>query len=309
MTKFISYYARRSNLAAVFFILLGTSFFWSPSAQADNTWQTSNGNVVGDTVQFDWRGGSATYVTSASDGSTVSLTVNNTIANCIGSCTPIPDVWTISINGQSFSGDTIEVRTVTAQVSGQVTIVVTGRDVGFWGGWYGPIFYAPTITAPTPTPSPSPLPTETSTPMSSPTETSTPSASPAPSPTPEPSPSPSPSPQADTSTVSTSPTPAPSETPTVTTETATHWISSGYIGVEFADVLPLTTYTEGGSETVYPDPGAFYDLCVAAGIPPESMPSEEMLNEIYHAVTVYEEEPFAAMARINLHIANEETVI
>lgn len=89
---------------------------------------------------------------------------------------------------------------------------------------------------------------------------------------------------------------------------ATHWISSGYIGVEFADVLPLTTYTEEGSDTVYPDPGAFYDLCVAAGIPPESMPSEEMLNEIYHAVTVSEEEPFAATARINLHIANEETV-
>lgn len=145
----------KASKYAAFLIVLGTSFFWSPIASANGTWQATNGLVSGNTVQFDYRGGSATYATSVSDGSTVSITVNNTIANCIGTCNPIPDVWTVSINGQSYSGNTIEITTLTAQVSGQLTIVATGRDIGFWGGWYGPIITV-SIASPTPTPEPSP---------------------------------------------------------------------------------------------------------------------------------------------------------
>ena len=176
MTKFTSFFARKiSRKLSVLLLVFGTSFFYLSTANAVNTWETSNGNVVGGTVQFDWRGGTATYTTTVADGSTVSVTVNNTTANCIGTCTPIPDVWTLSINGQTFSGNTIEVVTVTAQVSGQVTIVATGIDAGFWGGWYGPIFYAPVITEPTVVvePTPSPSPSETSTVVNTPSETVT----------------------------------------------------------------------------------------------------------------------------------------
>ncbi len=92
---------------------------------------------------------------------------------------------------------------------------------------------------------------------------------------------------------------------------ATDWISSGYIGVEFAAALPLTTVStdeEGNTvvSTVYPDPSTFYALCEAAGIEPEDMPSEEELDAIFHVVMVSEEEPFTAMARLNLKMVTEE---
>jgi len=112
----------------------------SDSASADGEWQqVVNGNISGDSIQFDYRGGSANNRINVSDGSTVTVSINNTIANCIGSCTPIADNWSVSINGQSFSGNAIEATSVSAVVSGQVTINVSGIDNGFWAGWYGPI--------------------------------------------------------------------------------------------------------------------------------------------------------------------------
>ena len=97
----------------------------SDSASAEGTWQSvTNGNVSGDSIQFDYRGGSASYITTVSDGSTVTVAINNTTANCIGSCTPIADNWSVSINGQSFSGNAIEATSVSAVVSGQVTVTV-----------------------------------------------------------------------------------------------------------------------------------------------------------------------------------------
>lgn len=190
------------------------------SASADNAWESVvNGNVSGNSVQFDYRGGSATYNTTVTDGSTVTVAINNTNANCIGSCTPIPDNWTVSINGQSFSGNAIEATSVSAVVSGQATINVSGIDNGFWAGWYGPIFTvsfsSPTpvqspepspSASPSPSPSPeptvipepsaSPLPVESPTASSSPEPTSSPTPSPEPTPTPMPeTPSPSPAPQ------------------------------------------------------------------------------------------------------------------
>ena len=111
-------------------------------------WIAVRGNVANGSVQFDYRGGQASQVLTVAEGSTLTITVNNTIANCIGNCTPIPDTWSLSINGQNYSGNTIEVRTITQTVSGQVTLVASGIDVGFWGGWYGPIFSAPVVTEP-----------------------------------------------------------------------------------------------------------------------------------------------------------------
>lgn len=127
-------------------LAFGGLFLVSPAEASD--WVTTSGNVANGSVQFDFRGGSASQTLTAVEGSTLTITVNNTIANCIGNCQPIPDTWSLLINGQEFSGNTIEVRTISLPVSGEVTLVASGRDAGFWAGWYGPIFSAPIITEP-----------------------------------------------------------------------------------------------------------------------------------------------------------------
>ena len=118
------------RIYAALFVALAAAF-WPvlipQPAYAEGTWQSVvRGNVSGDSVQFDYRGGSASYVITVTDGSTVTVAINNTIANCIGSCTPIADNWSVSINGQSFSGNAIEQTSVSAVVSGQVTVFVSG---------------------------------------------------------------------------------------------------------------------------------------------------------------------------------------
>jgi hypothetical protein len=117
-------------------------------AQPAYAWDTSSGHVTDGAVQFDYRGGSATQVLQVADNSTLTITVNNTIANCIGTCTPIPDTWSLTINGERWDGNTIDIVTVQTVVSGPVTITATGKDEGFWSGWYGPIFSAPIVTEP-----------------------------------------------------------------------------------------------------------------------------------------------------------------
>ena len=219
------------RLLAVSFLALGTSFFFTPLAQANDTWQASNGNVSGSTVQFDYRGGNATYTTSVTDGSTVTVTVNNTIANCIGTCTPIPDNWSVTINGQSFSGNTIEVATISTQASGQVTITAAGIDAGFWGGWYGPIFSVSVVSTPIPSPTVEPTPEPAPSPSSEPTATPSPApsveSSPSPSATPtvEPSPEPTvtatPQPEPSNTAPLPEPSPTPSDTSTATSDTST----------------------------------------------------------------------------------------
>jgi hypothetical protein len=171
----------------------------SDSASANNWASVTNGNVSGDSVQFDYQGGSASYLVNVVDGSTVTVSIDNTIANCIGECAPIADNWSVSINGQSFSGNAIEATSVSAVVSGQATITVSGIDNGFWAGWYGPIFTV-SVSSPAPAPSPSP----SSEPSPSPSPTSEPSPTPEPSPTVEPTPTPT-----------VEPSPVPTPTPTV----------------------------------------------------------------------------------------------
>jgi len=129
-------------------LAFGGLFFVSPAQAAE--WQTSNGNAVNGSVQFDWRGGSASQTLTVAEGSTLTITVNNTIANCIGNCVPRPDTWSLTINGERWEGNSIDTVTIQTVVSGQVTLVATGKDEGFWGGWYGPIFSAPIVTEPAP---------------------------------------------------------------------------------------------------------------------------------------------------------------
>jgi hypothetical protein len=217
LTKFTLSYARRTSKYAAVLVALwaGLSFLSVSSAVADSTWQTSNGNVNGNSVQFDWRGGTATYSMNVPDGSTIALTINNTIANTIGWGTPTPDEWRVFINGQEFAGNTIEVRTITAVVSGNVVVSVYGKDIGFWGGWYGPIFYAPVIQSvvvSTPD-TQTQVSQETSTSPSSPQETTTPVSVPESDTVPATS---------DSQTVVV----APSETQTSTSESSTQTIPS-----------------------------------------------------------------------------------
>jgi hypothetical protein len=147
------------RLVAAVVLAFGSLLFAQPAMASE--WITSNGNAANGAVQFDWRGGSASQTLTVAEGSTISVTVNNTIANCIGNCVPRPDTWSLTINGESWSGNAIDTVTVQSVVSGSVTLVATGKDEGFWGGWYGPIFSAVTITEPAPTPTPEPVETGT----------------------------------------------------------------------------------------------------------------------------------------------------
>jgi hypothetical protein len=117
-------------------------------AQPAYAWDSSSGRVDNGSVQFDWQGGSASQTLQVADNSTLTITINNTIANCIGTCTPIPDTWSLTVNGERWDGNSIEVVTIQTVVSGSVLIQATGKDEGFWGGWYGPIFSAPIVTEP-----------------------------------------------------------------------------------------------------------------------------------------------------------------
>jgi len=50
------------------------------SASADGTWQqVVNGNISGESIQFDYQGGSANNRLNVIDGSTVTVLIDNTI--------------------------------------------------------------------------------------------------------------------------------------------------------------------------------------------------------------------------------------
>jgi len=115
---------------------------------------STTGNVANGSVQFSYYPGTASQTLEAPEGSTLTITIDNTIANRIGAGNPIPDTWSVTVNGQVFSGDVAEVATVTVPVSGTIELVVSGIDRGFWAGWYGPIFSAPVLSSPELTPEP-----------------------------------------------------------------------------------------------------------------------------------------------------------
>jgi hypothetical protein len=141
------------------FVLAGISaFLFIPvfaAAPAQADWVVGIGNVTGSCVQFDWRGGTATY--SGSGNGQFTVDVNNTIDNRIGGGSQ-PDHWSIWVNNQMVvASDVIEQSQVSVPVSGDWTVTVQGIDRGFWAGWYGTIFCNPSfapdvpLTPPIPT--------------------------------------------------------------------------------------------------------------------------------------------------------------
>ena len=88
---------------------------------------------------------------------------------------------------------------------------------------------------------------------------------------------------------------------------ATHWISSGFVGDDFAAVLPLSHYVDDVWVTEPYDPAAFIALCATYGI---EAPTVEQITQIMGLVDVSDQEPFAAMARLGLFMVQtpiEET--
>lgn len=170
-------------------LAFGSLFFAQPASASE--WVATNGNVVGGSVQFDYRGGSASQVVEVVEGAV--LVVDNTVANRIGFGEPLPDTWSVTINGQVYSGNSVELTTISLP-AGSVEILVSGIDRGFWAGWYGPSF---SLSAPAPSPEPSPAPSpepEPSQPVSEEVSRTEEVVRPEPSPQPSPEPSPEPVP-------------------------------------------------------------------------------------------------------------------
>lgn len=201
-------------------LAFGSLFLTEPA----NAWETTTGFVTGDTIQFNYMGGSATQ--TIQDGTGLTLTVDNTISNRIGWGEPLPDSWSVTVNDVVYSGNTVETVLIPLP-SGEVVVSVWGVDNGFWAGWYGPRFSltVPVVPEPTPEPSPEPIPEPTPSPEPTPTsEPVPPTIEPTPQPAPEPAPpieepTPVPTPEA-----SPEPVPTPTETPTKAPEPVTEVI-------------------------------------------------------------------------------------
>lgn len=86
---------------------------------------------------------------------------------------------------------------------------------------------------------------------------------------------------------------------------ATHFISSGAIETQFADILPVATITVvAGVETLTPATGdlnAVLGLAAAAGVPVDLATVEGL----FAALDVSEQPPFTAMERLGLQIVKE----
>lgn len=89
---------------------------------------------------------------------------------------------------------------------------------------------------------------------------------------------------------------------------ATHWISTGHIGIEFAGIMSLKQITANGKgEAIVTDtpadPKAFVALAKEHKLTP---PPESAIEAIMAQVDVSDQEPFAAMARLGLKMIQGE---
>ena len=82
---------------------------------------------------------------------------------------------------------------------------------------------------------------------------------------------------------------------------ASHWISSGLIGDDFAAIMPFSHDVEGVWTTDPYDPVAFVALAEASGA---VSPPVEQITQIMSMVDVSDQEPFAAMTRLGLQTCN-----
>ena len=90
---------------------------------------------------------------------------------------------------------------------------------------------------------------------------------------------------------------------------ATHYISSGHIEQQFADILPLTTVTQDGEglPDIHTRPGnvaAVESMAAQSGIelPPGTIAA------LFAAIDVSAQGPFEAMARLGLSFSQEAEV-
>ncbi|MEN6621314.1 MAG: hypothetical protein ABFD50_07185 [Smithella sp.] len=86
---------------------------------------------------------------------------------------------------------------------------------------------------------------------------------------------------------------------------ATHWISSGLIGDDFAAIMPFSHYDDSEPPvwmTDDYDPAAFVALASANGV---IAPPVEVITQIMSMVDVSDKEPFTAIARMNLQMIQE----
>lgn len=84
-------------------------------------------------------------------------------------------------------------------------------------------------------------------------------------------------------------------------EPATHWISTGLIGDDFAAIMPFSHNVEGVWTTDPYDPAAFAALAEASGA---VSPPVEQIMQIMSMVDVSDQAPFAAMERLGLQTCN-----
>jgi hypothetical protein len=194
LTKFISYYAKRNNLLAVFFLVFGTSIFIIPPANAESVWTT--------------------VVCGANGGNQQSFQVG----------------WD---NSNQFFANKGYIPRLYCEggYAGNYRIYISDTLNDSSLGYFNGVVTDP--SGPTPSePTPSPSPTETATATVDTATSPSPTPSPSPSSTPEPQPSPSATPDTSTSessgqetqtsqTETPTVTPVPTETSTVPSDTAT----------------------------------------------------------------------------------------
>ncbi len=94
-------------------------------------------------------------------------------------------------------------------------------------------------------------------------------------------------------------------------EPATNYVSSGYIGSDFAALLPLDTYTtEIDPQTGQPvvihthkdgNPAAVAAAANQAGLPV----TVQQVTNLFNASDVTEQDPFVAFARLNLQLVQQ----
>lgn len=81
---------------------------------------------------------------------------------------------------------------------------------------------------------------------------------------------------------------------------ATHYISAGQIEQQFADLMPLTTFDEDGVPSTTPGRSAVIaNLATQAGF----AMTEAQVSAVLNAADVTEQDPFVAMVRLGLELA------
>ena len=84
---------------------------------------------------------------------------------------------------------------------------------------------------------------------------------------------------------------------------ASHWISSGLIGDDFAAIMPYSHFVDDAWVTEPYSAAAFVALAEANGVTP---PPVEQITTIMSMVDVSDQPPFEAMERLGLKLINQE---